>query len=211
MGFCWDPNCALQTRSKQDMQLQVLGHFGSSLVNIPLGILAGLGSPLSYVVQARWFISDVLVFVEKLIRNDTSLCFIPQCDLWGRLWSKRSFVNVRAGCDDGACVVLCCDDSGVWSCPVWAWPRVWSCPCRARPSPVRCDASFAVCCSCVQIALLASALRVLPAETRLTVYRRLYTGAREYFLDIGSHIFIHFAFSDVFKISLLIASGNSVH
>ena len=42
---------------------------------------------------------------------------------------------------------FCCDDSGVWPCPVGAWPRVWSCPCRARPSPVRCDASFAVCCS----------------------------------------------------------------
>ena len=33
--------------------------------------------------------------------------------------------------------------------------------------------SSAVCWSCVQMALLASALRVLPAETRLTVYRRL--------------------------------------
>ena len=32
---------------------QLRSHFGSRLVNIPLGILAGLGSPLSYLVQAR--------------------------------------------------------------------------------------------------------------------------------------------------------------
>ena len=80
--------------------------------------MACLGSPLGYLVQARRDIPDVLVCVEKLIRNDTSLCFFHQFDLWGRHWSKRTFVNVRAGCDDGACVVFCCDDSGVWPCPV---------------------------------------------------------------------------------------------
>ena len=44
---------------------------------------------------------------------------------------------------------------------------------RLSSLPARVSCSSAVCWSCVQIALLASALRVLPAETRLTVYRRL--------------------------------------